>query len=464
MRYATGLLAGLALLLMPLFAQAQPTIDGSISGDENTYDNLAEWTQGTEDNATGFGPYGMLELYGFQDGTNVYFNTVGTIQDGSGNAFLILIDIDGQDGVPAGTAVPTASVEKGPGEKRPFDSYAAIHDFEVDYGITLRGVSDTEAAMGVIDYVSSTTADGDAPHEYLTVGEDTLFVNDGTAVTFDGGSYAGTVGSYTNVSDFSAHTGIEAWEFSMPLSAIGASGDSNFRVLAMYISGNGDFVSANTLPEIAGQAGTNLEGNPDFTGIAGEQHTSSSPLPVELTAFDAQLDGANALLTWNTASETNNAGFEVQHAAANGSFRTVGFVEGAGTTTAAQSYRFRVDDLEAGTHQFRLRQVDVDGTASFSPVRSLTVDMQRVVTMDAIAPNPVSGEASFSFATREAQPVTVTLYNLLGQEVRTLYTGTTRAGQQQPVQIRTGDLPSGTYFVRLDGTSFNETRRVTVLR
>jgi hypothetical protein len=79
-----------------------------------------------------------------------------------------------------------------------------------------------------------------------------------------------------------------------------------------------------------------------------------APIPVELTAFDAVTQPGGAVrLTWATASETNNAGFEVQQRAA-GAFRPVGFVDGAGTTDAAQSYGFTVEDLEPGTYAFRL--------------------------------------------------------------------------------------------------------------
>jgi hypothetical protein len=66
MKYATTLFASLALLLVPLWATAQPTIDGSIDGDQDNYVKLGEWTQGD----TGFGPHGMLELYATQDGQN----------------------------------------------------------------------------------------------------------------------------------------------------------------------------------------------------------------------------------------------------------------------------------------------------------------------------------------------------------------------------------------------------------
>jgi hypothetical protein len=73
-------------------------------------------------------------------------------------------------------------------------------------------------------------------------------------------------------------------------------------------------------------------------------------LPVELTSFEVRLDGDAVQLRWTTASETNNAGFEVLH-----------FVEGHGTTTEAQTYGFTAEELSAGRYVFRLRQIDYDG-------------------------------------------------------------------------------------------------------
>jgi len=405
----------------------------------------------------------MLELYATQDGQNLYVNIVGEVEN-NGNAFYLGIDVSSQTGVAAGTALPGAAVDEGPGGTRAFNAYQATHDFETDYGIVLKGTGSSSASMGVINYVADTTDDGRAPFEYLTADGDTTFVNDGSAVSLSSASYDGTVGSYLDTGSLDNHTGTEAWEFSIPLSALGASPGDDFQLFALYMSGNGDFVSSNTLPEIPGQGGTNLEGNPDFTSISGDQHTAPDPLPVDLTSFDVTTDARDAVLSWTTASETNNAGFEVQHAVGEGDYQAVSFVEGAGTTTEPQSYRFRVGDLASGTHHFRLKQVDLDGTETLGPERTITVSLQQAVAFEPIAPNPAQGTASFSFATREAQDVTVTLFNVLGQQVATLYAGKTAPEQTQSVQIDTGDLTSGAYFVRVQGETFTETRRLTVLQ
>ena len=105
------------------------------------------------------------------------------------------------------------------------------------------------------------------------------------------------------------------WEFSVPLSILGTTGGETYELFALYTNGSGNTVSANTLPEIDGQSGTNLGGNPDFTSIADDQHTGANPLPVELADFRAMPDGASTVLTWRTLSETGNDRFEIEHAA-----------------------------------------------------------------------------------------------------------------------------------------------------
>src|SRR5690606_28712319 len=93
----------------------------------------------------------------------------------------------------------------------------------------------------------------------------------------------------------------------------------------------------------------------------------SSTLPGELVSFTATLDGPDGVLAWQTASETNNAGFEVEHTAvetrrgASLPWQRLAFVAGRGTTAEPQSYTYRAAGLEPGRHVFRLRQVDYDG-------------------------------------------------------------------------------------------------------
>ena len=200
----------------------------------------------------------------------------------------------------------------------------------------------------------------------------------------------------------------------------------------------------------------------------------TSTLPVELARFDATTSDQNVTLTWETASETNNAGFRVERQVerdadadaedADAQFETVRFVEGRGTTTEAQRYSATVRDLEYGTHTFRLVQVDLDGTETVTETVQTEVTLQRPYAVGAPYPNPAIQRATLNVAVREAQTVRVELFDLLGRRVRVAFDREIAASDTRSIPIQTSNLSSGVYFLRIIGEQFTETRRVTVVR
>ncbi len=191
-------------------------------------------------------------------------------------------------------------------------------------------------------------------------------------------------------------------------------------------------------------------------------------LPVELTRLAASTTDDAVHLHWHTASETHNAGFEVQHApgdstvAAN--WETLGFVEGAGTTQRPQTYRFRATDLRPGAHRFRLEQQDLDGTKTRSRVLTATLGRDSPLRLTRPAPNPARQSATLRFGARDASSVTLTVYDVLGRKVATLYDGPPPKGRLEAVRLDAGRWPSGTYFVRLATPHRTATRTLTVAR
>jgi hypothetical protein len=191
----------------------------------------------------------------------------------------------------------------------------------------------------------------------------------------------------------------------------------------------------------------------------------ADPIPVELAGFGVRADGDAAVLEWQTASETNNAGFAVEHRgpAARG-WAEVGFVDGAGTTAEPQFYRFRTDGLKVGAHAFRLRQVDVDGTDEYSGVVRTRITLEQAYQLRAY-PNPAV-RATVELAVRETQSVQVAVYDLLGRQVSRLHDGPVPAQEATFLRIdadRLG-LPNGMYFVRAVGETFRATERLLIVR
>ncbi|MEM1268623.1 MAG: T9SS type A sorting domain-containing protein [Bacteroidota bacterium] len=198
-----------------------------------------------------------------------------------------------------------------------------------------------------------------------------------------------------------------------------------------------------------------------------ELTVDAPPLPVELTAFDAFTAGENVTLAWETATETDNAGFFIERSAASlaeGEWTEEAFVEGVGTTVETQRYEHVMRGLAVGTHAFRLRQVDFDGTTSYSEVVEATVEVPGTHAASALYPNPASGMARMSLMTSARQWVRVGVYDVQGRLVTTADRRLVDAQREVNLDINVAGLPRGTYFVRLQGETFTDTRRVVVAK
>ena len=213
-----------------------------------------------------------------------------------------------------------------------------------------------------------------------------------------------------------------------------------------------------------------LDNDGDLDVVAGNEigtlsyfQNSGFTIPVELTRFTAQRDGQAALLAWETASETDNAGFEVHRMLGSGMFELLGFVEGTGTTTTPQSYRFRAADLGVGTHRFRLKQIDYDGDSEYSPTVEIEIGIDGQYTIVSPYPNPTRGQAQLEVAVPEQQHVEITVYDALGRHVQTLLSR--ELAPNRPERLRfSSNLASGTYVIRITGESFRTTRKLTIVR
>jgi len=249
--------------------------------------------------------------------------------------------------------------------------------------------------------------------------------------------------------NYTARTGSDFAIMSLPLSAFqlaGGSGDGTIGVV--------DSLSLQTV-EIKGSSSLFVD-NISFT--------QSSALPVEIASFTGQNDGRDAIIRWQTASESNNAGFKLLHEAPDAqSSRKVTFVEGAGTTTEAQQYKYRVNGLSAGTHRFQLQQVDLDGSTSLSDPLTLTIGAERT-HLELVGANPFSTTTQVEYTVEGSGPLEVALYDVMGRKVRTLFKGSRPANTTRTVTINGRDLSSGIYFLRLKTERVTRTRKLTVAR
>ncbi len=191
----------------------------------------------------------------------------------------------------------------------------------------------------------------------------------------------------------------------------------------------------------------------------------SAPLPVELTSFEAVADGPSVRLTWTTVSETNNAGFDVEHHAGNGTaWERLAFVEGRGSATTPGAYTYVAEHLAPGVHRFRLRQVDFDGAFAYGPSVSVSVDLPEAYRLSAPYPNPFNPETRLTLTVARPQRVRVAVYDVLGRRVATLFDGVLTADAPRPIRFDAAGLPGGLYLVHASGEHFTATRPVTLLK
>ena len=194
------------------------------------------------------------------------------------------------------------------------------------------------------------------------------------------------------------------------------------------------------------------------------QYAETSLLPVELAGFEVQVEESAAHLTWQTASETNNSGFEVQHALEDAAFAATGFVDGQGITTAPQHYAFTATDLLPGRHRFRLKQIDLDGAFEYGPEVEVVIGVPEAYVLSEAYPNPFNPRAQFTLAVAAAQHVHVAVYDVRGREVALLHDGMLEAGRAHRFTLEASGLPSGVYFYRATGETFHAAKPATLLK
>jgi type IX secretion system substrate protein len=141
---------------------------------------------------------------------------------------------------------------------------------------------------------------------------------------------------------------------------------------------------------------------------------SSSILPVELIHFSAVKNADEVLLRWQTATELNNEGFEVEHSTDGRNWDYLGFVMGNGTSIQQHDYNFTHKSPANGVNYYRLLQVDFDGQSEYSDIRTVTFDdWDRAVK---VFPNPATTDANIQLPA-EYQQALLLVSDLSGRTV-----------------------------------------------
>ena len=199
--------------------------------------------------------------------------------------------------------------------------------------------------------------------------------------------------------------------------------------------------------------------------------TDNSLLPVEISSFTAQPQGRTINLAWSTKTEINNSGFDVERqavsttASATSTWAKVGSVTGKGTTNTPQNYSFSDVVKTAGSYNYRLKQIDHNGSFTYSSEVAVKATLSLAdYKLSQNYPNPFNPSTKFDFAVKSTQHVAIKVYNSIGQEVVTLFDGIVPADQIQEVTFDGSRLASGIYFYVLRATDRVEVKKMLMMK
>ena len=189
-------------------------------------------------------------------------------------------------------------------------------------------------------------------------------------------------------------------------------------------------------------------------------------LPVELKSFTATTTASKVRLNWNTATEINNYGFDIERCALSAerqAWEKIGFVNGSGNSNSPKNYTFIDDNISSEKYSYRLKQIDNDGQFVYSNVVNIDLGNQTEYTLEQNYPNPFNPSTKITYSIPRASDVKITVFNLLGQEIKTLVNETKEAGIHE-INFNAQNLNSGVYLYKIEAGSYIQTRKMTLIK
>jgi photosystem II stability/assembly factor-like uncharacterized protein len=190
-------------------------------------------------------------------------------------------------------------------------------------------------------------------------------------------------------------------------------------------------------------------------------------VPVELASFTVSADENKILLKWETATEKNNLGFDVERSTDDKNFTRIGHVHGKGTTTEKQSYSYLDQSTNGGKFYYRLKQIDFDGQFHYSNSIEVTT-LPTVYSLSQNYPNPFNPSTTIKFQIPKQERVVLEIYNSLGEKVATLVDEIKDAGFYQStwngINNNNNLVSSGVYIYRIIAGDFVVSKKMMYLK
>jgi len=174
-------------------------------------------------------------------------------------------------------------------------------------------------------------------------------------------------------------------------------------------------------------------------------------LPVKFSGFNLYNGNKNNIISFTTASETNNDYFTIERSVDGITYEAIGEIKGAGNSSKELSYEFTDEKPLTGLNYYRIKQTDYDGKYSYSEVRSVRFTDGASVT---VSPRTTEGRVDI---TTDMEDYNVEVYTAAGAQVKAF------TGMNADQSISIEDLKAGIYFLRVSSTTASETVRVIKL-
>jgi hypothetical protein len=216
-------------------------------------------------------------------------------------------------------------------------------------------------------------------------------------------------------------------------------------------------------------------GDMQIDGVRVADAWSQAPLPVELTSFTSNVNGNKVVLNWQTATEVNNYGFEVERSAIShqlsaesrqpnaDSWSRIGFVQGNGNSNSPKNYSFTDVPLGGKVFKYRLKQIDFNGAFEYS--KEVTAVLQNLASykLEQNYPNPFNPVTKISYTIPQKAFVRLRVYDMLARQICELVNSDQEAGRYEAL-FDAANLPSGSYFYKLEAGKYVEVKKLLLVK
>jgi len=202
--------------------------------------------------------------------------------------------------------------------------------------------------------------------------------------------------------------------------------------------------------------------------ITYDDEPMGEPLPVELTSFIAELKGNIVTLFWTTETEVANYGFDVERKTQdakqeNRKWKKIGFIEGHGNSNSPKKYSFADNNHPLGTIQYRLKQIDTDGSYEYSDVVSVETKIPNDYELKQNFPNPFNPSTKIRYSLPLDGFVTLKVFDVLGREVATIVDEHKIAGRYE-LLFNGSQLASGVYICKMNSYNYSNSIKMLITK